>query len=160
MSVELDEFSSFRDDDPIARLIVHYFYPCDHMRDCLKKVREAQKSKMTSEPETSIHELNFLKLWLGTLYAVAEGFQELKLQDDTVAAFVGDENFQNLRRFRNGSFHYQRNPEKLVQFFRGHEHRENWAEALHESLDKYFSDYRINMTVDRILKKTKPERTG
>jgi len=48
----------------------------------------------------------------------------------------------SLRLFRNGTFHFQRDPGKFSQFFAEGHSRLEWAEELHLKLAIFFSRYR------------------
>jgi hypothetical protein len=97
-----------------------------------------------------------LRLWLSTLFAVAEGYKSLDLRDDEIDALLLSPHLENLRHFRNGTFHYQKNPMKQVQFFLGGEERLDWAQQLHEAFDRFFSEYRIKITVENFLAQRGP----
>jgi hypothetical protein len=90
-----------------------------------------------------------MRLWLSTLYVVAEGYQDLKLTDPALEILLADEYLASLRQFRNGTLHYQRDPRKQVQFIT-HE-RFVWAESLHKAFDRFFRDYRIEVAVENAL---------
>ena len=90
-----------------------------------------------------------MRLWLAALFTVAEGYQSLKLQDKEIDCLLASEHLVNLRRFRNGTFHYQRQPEKHLQFFTDGDtttfERVEWAERLHATFDRYFNAYRLEV---------------
>lgn len=50
----------------------------------------------------------YVAYWLAGLYAVVEGWRDLRLSDETVDALISSPHVEHLRRFRNGAFHYQR----------------------------------------------------
>ena len=50
---------------------------------------------------------NFMYYWYGSLYAVVEGFQKLRLSDQSIDALLGSPNVNALRRCRNGAFHFR-----------------------------------------------------
>ena len=55
---------------------------------------------------------------------------------------ITSEHVARLKLFRNGSFHYQRNTKKQVQFFElGDFAALEWAERLHAQLHDFFRDY-------------------
>lgn len=51
----------------------------------------------------------FMSYWYGALYVVVEGYNELHLSDAVVDDLLKSENVELLKRYRNGSFHYQSN---------------------------------------------------
>ena len=79
----------------------------------------------------------YLNFWLSSLYVVAEGFLELKLKDPHLESLIR-ENFDSLRKFRNGTFHFQNEYNKQMQFFGGVDVKLNWAVELHEGFREYF----------------------
>jgi hypothetical protein len=80
----------------------------------------------------------YTSFWLSSLYVVAEGFLELKLVDGIIESLVR-EHIDDLRLFRNGTFHFQTSPHKTAQFFSGGQI--NWAEELHEEFCEFFQAY-------------------
>lgn len=81
-------------------------------------------------------------VWYALLYVVVEGFKELKLSHPAVdECLKNDEYVNQLRRFRNAIFHYQKNPfsEKLLEFLEAEE-SENWIRELNKALEKFFLD--------------------
>jgi hypothetical protein len=53
-------------------------------------------------------QLPYLSYWYGGLYAVVEGWQELGLADVEIDELLQSPHVDALRRYRNGTFHYQR----------------------------------------------------
>ena len=80
----------------------------------------------------------YASLWFALLYVVAEGWKELGLDDDEVTKSIQSAQFQTLRRFRNGVFHYQKEyfDKKATDFFSKDMLR--WATGLHDALSKAF----------------------
>jgi hypothetical protein len=153
--VPFSEFSRFRDDDPIARLIVHYFYPADFLyREYFRLNRALAAQKQRTEQRSS-QEFCCLRLWLAALFTVAEGFQELQLKDKEIDGLLAVGHLNSLRLFRNGTVHYQRRPIKLAQFFRDDSgsrgDRLAWAKLLHQAFDRFQSDYHVEITVRNVL---------
>ena len=72
---------------------------------------------------------------------MVEGFEELGL-DKTKVPEISSEHVAKLRLFRNGSFHFQKDTKKQVQFFqRGDLEALDWAEVLHAQLHAFFREY-------------------
>jgi hypothetical protein len=95
------------------------------------------RSKMRSD-WSRFH--TYYSYWLSGLYVVCEGWRDLKLKDATIDDLI-DKHVDALRIFRNGTFHYQRHPGKLLQFHNGPEIRLNWAEDLHAAFSRFFRQY-------------------
>jgi hypothetical protein len=151
----LDEFFQFDDDDPIARLIVHYFYPADFLYREHRRLSRALAAQKRRTPRRSLQELCCFRLWLAALYTAAEGFQELKPENPEIDALLAVDHLNSLRLFRNGTVHYQKKPMKLVQFFRddggSREDRLAWATLLHQAFARFQSDYRVKIAVRKDL---------
>ncbi len=143
----LEKFNVYRLDDPIARLEVHYFYPSDFVHRDFKRVERALKAQKCRTKWRSSQESCYTRLWLSTLYAVAEGYKELGLKDDEIDKLISLDHFERLRLFRNGTFHFQRKPIKLVQFLSGHGDALAWAERLHKAFEAYFREFSIQNIV-------------
>jgi hypothetical protein len=56
----------------------------------------------------------YLRLWCGCLCTVIEGWEELQLHNDYIDSIVDElrsyGDWKDLKRFRNGIFHYQQDP--------------------------------------------------
>jgi hypothetical protein len=157
----LDEFGRFDDHDPIARLIVHYFYPTDFLyREYLRLNRALAAQKKRTRWRSS-QEFCYLRLWLAALFTVAEGFQELRLQNQEIETLLAVDHLNSLRLFRNGTFHYQKKPMKLAQFFRDDSgitsDRLAWAKLLHAAFAHFQSDYLVEITVKNALAAWQPK---
>lgn len=148
----LEKFDYFRRDDPVARLIVHYYFPTDFIyRDFVRVERSLQRQKRRT-PWRASQETCYMRLWLATLYAVVEGYRSLNLHDPEIDAHLSSSHMDSLRRFRNATFHYQRSADKHVQFVLGPDNRIEWARALHRAFDRYFRDYRIKVIVENAMR--------
>jgi hypothetical protein len=55
-----------------------------------------------------IHLNLYLSYWYAALYVVVEGWTELGLSDETASALLTSPYVADLRRYRNGVFHFQR----------------------------------------------------
>jgi hypothetical protein len=157
-----------RDNDPIMRLSVHYFSAADVMRQNFKKLQRESTSKGKLSRAKRFDYFLYLRVWIGFLYVVVEGFEELPI-GETIIEHGGlfldlTESYENicrlsvlhknsLRLFRNAIFHYQRDPAKILQFLEPNVGRIEWAEELHGQLAQFFSQYRIKRTVVYALQK-------
>ena len=119
------------DDDPIMRLLTHYFEPTDLLRsNYLKLENERQRrGKLSQNKERDL--AMFFRLWLATLFVLVEGFQHKvvvrnlerwrKAYPDInvycssiqhMSAQLGDE----LRGLRNDAFHFNPTPTMTLKF--------------------------------------------
>jgi hypothetical protein len=79
--------------------------------------------------------------WLSALYVVVEGFEALGL-DRTKVPEMTSEHIARLKTFRNGSFHFQKDTKKQMQFFElGDFEALDWAERLHAQLRAFLVHY-------------------
>ena len=80
-----------------------------------------------------------MSYWYGTLYVVIEGWRELQLTDPAVDTLLDSPNVELLRRYRNGTFHFQSKyfDERLTEFM-GERTTVDWTHSLTEAFDSYF----------------------
>ena len=83
----------------------------------------------------------YIAFWLSALHVVVEGFKELKL-DATQVPGLSDPRVDQLRLFRNGCFHYQRDYKKFAPFLSGDLEAFRWAEELHQQFGAFFLKHR------------------
>ncbi len=83
--------------------------------------------------------MHALEVFYGLIYVVIEGFRELRCADETVSVLLAKEDYVDLlRRFRNGVFHYQKDPIDSRLFdFMVREDSEIWVRDIHVALGKY-----------------------
>ena len=75
------------------------------------------------------------------IYLVIEGWQDLGLQDDRIDELLESPYVDKLRRFRNATFHYQKEPlsRKHFEFFGTEEEQtELWLNNLYREFERYF----------------------
>lgn len=66
-------------------------------------------SPRKSEDAFSSHYIHYYMMWTSMVYVVHEGFVELDIQDSKLNAARAKLDLSLLKRFRNGTFHYQPN---------------------------------------------------
>jgi hypothetical protein len=160
-------------DDPIARLSAHYFGTADLMRLNFERLDARRKSGKRLSRAMKYDWNQYLKIWLGFLYVAVEGFLELRISPTMTSRGGQFESLasiaqrieqaitihqDSLRLYRNGTFHYQRDPEKFLQFIVNNE-RLNWAKSLHEDFKAFFSGYRVARTVTWALEENEFEKS-
>lgn len=92
------------------------------------------------------HEANlypWMPYWYAALYVVAEGWQELGLQDAEIDGLLGDPALGLLKRYRNGVFHFQReyHDDRLTEFIAEGAASAQWAGELHDAFSRWFLDF-------------------
>ncbi len=81
----------------------------------------------------------FMSHWYGALFVVVEGYRELGLHDIKVDNLLKSENVELLRRFRNGTFHFQNNyyDNRFVDFWRDSQDTAQWVHNLNLALGEF-----------------------
>lgn len=125
--------------DPIL-MLSEYWLSAEYMRQLthgLKDAWAADQDKHWPKFRT------YAGYWLSGLYVVVEGFQQLKL-DGQMVPEITSEHVKRLKKFRNGSFHFQRSRKKQLQFLQmgaGEWDALDWAERLHAQLETFFLNH-------------------
>ena len=124
--------------DPVLALISNYFFSAKLMRDHAHTIREEVFDKKNTRLKRDF--LVYYGYYLSALWVVVEGFCELNLKDNVIEE-LAKKHGDSLRLYRNGTFHYQRKPDKHVQFHGHPENRMNWVEKLYFELERFFCNY-------------------
>ncbi|HTQ30633.1 MAG TPA: hypothetical protein VMI53_05430 [Opitutaceae bacterium] len=82
----------------------------------------------------------FMALWYGSLYVVIEGWRELGLSDPMIDPFLVSPHVENLRRYRNGAFHFQKEyfDSRFTEIMQDSASSVPWVHQLTEALGEYF----------------------
>lgn len=113
-----------------------------HLRRSLKLPQEnhMQGSVELFEMSKIMSSFAVLSVIYSLIYVVVEGYQELNLKDKNVDDLLSKTDFvAHLKRFRNATFHYQKNPlsEKMLQFISAYQ-SEVWVRQLNSALKRFF----------------------
>jgi hypothetical protein len=119
-----------------------YFLNADFLRDVFMRRIGREQSPADVDFVTSMDDMIALSLWYATVYVVIEGWLEARLTDPELDGLLADDKADDLRRFRNQVFHYQReydNP-KLLEFL-GTNHADaqaatDWIRRTHAALGR------------------------
>ena len=126
--------------DPVLKLAL-YWLSARVVHEHVHEYRETYPDlKGIEEDGHAIEFTTYVSFWLSALYVVAEGYIDLKLSDPNLDGLV-HEHIDSLRLYRNATFHFQKGDNKHIQFHTGSFGRMNWAEDMHASFEKYFSNY-------------------
>ncbi|SRR6266567_4255414 len=90
----------------------------------------------------------YLSYWYAGLYAVCEGWQELKLSDPEIDKLLQSPHKEFLKRFRNGVYHFQADyfdKRFMDALVRGKDF-DKWAESLMLAFARYFDAWIKNQT--------------
>ena len=153
-------YREYLKNDPISRLYAQYFLQADVLFRYHQKLSRERDQKGRLSRNKELDEISLLKLWLASLWVVVDGFQTPPIQKalqewkDTSLDIrihcssikhkltqVGDE----LRVFRNATFHFQASAEKHAKFlqFKSRHEPISWARELHEEFAMLFNEYRV-----------------
>jgi hypothetical protein len=74
------------------------------------------------------------------LYVLIEGWRELRHDDPDVNRLLGSPNVDLLRRFRNGTFHFQKSyfDARFTEFWFSETEAIVWADEIHNAFDAWF----------------------
>jgi hypothetical protein len=124
--------------DPVLRL-AKYWLSARLMHDHAQELREFHPDGLEGLVADGLYSdfQIYLQFWLSALYVVAEGFLELGLSDPKLCRLV-KRHIDALRLYRNATFHFQKKPDKHVQFHDGRAIRLNWALDMHFAFEKFF----------------------
>src|SRR5262249_49144247 len=123
--------------------LYRYFAHAAHMRDLFRRsVSEAQLRRLADDEQGLIGLFystpgQYLLYSYSGLYVVVEGWRDLKLTDSKVEALIASPYVERLKRFRNATFHYQKEivSPKHLQFFGDEEEKtEEWVGQLYDEL--------------------------
>lgn len=117
-----------------------YFIWADRMRWHFDRVLERGQA---DNPNWEIETRLYMSYWYGGLYVVIEGWRELELTNETVDRLLESPNVDLLRRFRNGTFHFQRLyfDTRFMDFIVKGEGIVNWVRELREGFSKCFLNW-------------------
>lgn len=129
--------------------LYRYFANAAHMRDLYRK-------EVSPEWFALAHDglMGFIQFFYSTpglyltysysgIYLVIEGWQDLGLRDPKIDALIASPFVERLRRFRNATFHYQKEPLSLkhLEFFGTDEERtEVWLKQLYAEFSRFFRE--------------------
>lgn len=128
--------------------LYRYFGYAAHMRDLFRKA-------LTRESMPKFNELKDLMLFLCSppgmyllysysgIFLVIEGWRDLKLSDSKIDALLTSPFVDKLRRFRNATFHYQKEPVSMkhLEFFGTEEEKtEEWLNNVYYEFERFFKE--------------------
>jgi hypothetical protein len=120
------------------------------------KLEELFDSTDDSEKISTGDFIAYSSLWYGSLFVVIEGWETLKLKDDTINDLIveHDDLKTLLRRYRNGVYHFQPKllDNRFVAFGSSKDNSYLWAKLLHEEFVRYFSDCLAALPGDQVQK--------
>ena len=117
-----------------------YFIWADRMRFHFDQELGKRGQSVPSTDPPTIEEFMYMSMWYAQLYAVVEGWRELKLRDRKVDGLLDQsEHIELLRRYRNGVNHFQKDYFDLrFTEFVAKENSAAWVRTLNKALSDYF----------------------
>ncbi len=116
-----------------------YFIHADKMKILFEQeLRNIGSNEITFEGSLTNHYL-YLDLWYGMLYVVIEGWIDLKLENFKINKQLEDPILNELKRFRNGIFHFQNNyfDKRFIDFI-SNKNSVKWIRETHDEFSKWF----------------------
>ena len=125
-------------DEPMLSLH-RYFLQANQLRvyfDTRLKAEGAVRVEDDAWPAQRID----LCLWYASLYAVVEGWRELRLTDGVIGDLIDSPNTSLLRRFRNGVVHFQPRywDARFVELMSEGPAAAEWARELNREFGRFF----------------------
>lgn len=142
----------------ISTMALHkYFFWADHMRGLLVNLVKENPFKQVGEilnkqssPQDAHAKLAmiatlgypYMPYFYSGLHVVIEGWKDLGLTDPKIDALLTSSNVDLLRRFRNGSFHYQKDffDIRFMDFLISTD-SDSWIKELRDELSRWFLDF-------------------
>ena len=91
-------------------LALHRYYVwANRMRTHFDALIEEQSRQPRNQATFDIEARMYMSYWYASLYVVIEGWVELKLSDSVIDPLLRSPNVALLKRYRHGTFHYQKN---------------------------------------------------
>jgi hypothetical protein len=130
-------------DDKHIFALHRYFIWADRMRVHFDQVLKAGIETTESKRNFSLDEFLYMSYWYGGMYVVIEGWKDLGLADPEIDNLLNSPNVDLLRRYRNGTFHFQRDywDERFIEFMRDSENPVQWIRELRKQFSRFFLDW-------------------
>lgn len=98
-------------DSPAPLLTLHrYFITADLMRRHTDHyLNKFSPRELSPDSELFPDFFSYMSLWYSTLYVTLDGWQQLRIVDDPLAAALSDTRLRALNDFRNVTFHFRPN---------------------------------------------------
>lgn len=143
-----DEGGAECDERLLLAVLHRHWLAADSIKYHLRRSMRAEPEKDLGLPKELIaagrmqSEFLALSTSYALLWVVVEGYRETGLTDDRIDGLLEREDLADaLRRFRNATFHYQRDPfsSKLMTFLTATESAQ-WVDNLHRAFEQFFTD--------------------
>ena len=130
------------DEAPPEFVLHRYFMHANRMRTSYYELLGTEGPRPLDDP-MGTDQFAFMSLWYGCLYALIEGWVELDLHHPAIDALLESPNVDLLRRYRNGTFHFQRElwSRKVVDFIAEGAASAVWARDLNAAFGQFFLEW-------------------
>ncbi|MCK5588863.1 MAG: hypothetical protein KAI16_00950 [Candidatus Pacebacteria bacterium] len=120
-----------QDINTLHRYYIYAISMKSHFEEILKNEQNTKEQQIMRDM--------YMSLWYGMLYVVVEGWQQLKLTDEKINKLLKSNNIKLLKRYRNGTFHFQKNynDDRFKDFFNEPTTVE-WSRSLNKHLGRWF----------------------
>lgn len=119
---------------------------------------EGLKPRFLSKTAFDFSTFHVIRVWYALLYVVIEGYGKLEATDAKIDELLAEEQMvDSLRRFRNATFHYQKDPipPKLLEFLTAKD-SEIWIRDLNKAFDKWLTkELRIYENLTKLRERVK-----
>lgn len=128
-------------DEKLMSLHRYFAYADQMYKSFNKELNKQIVNWIWKDKISSIKSDMYMSLWYWMLYVVIEWWQALKLKDDIINGLLESKNTDLLKRYRNGTFHYQKiyNDSRFQDFYIEKTTVE-WVRNLHDKFSKWFLD--------------------
>jgi len=120
-----------------------YFIWADRMRLHFDQVLRAKLTAPGSKRGFSIEEFLYMSYWYSGMYVLIEGGRDMELSDPEIDNLLDSPNVDLLRRYRNGTFHFQRRyfDERFLAFMKDGKNTVQWIRELRSQFSRFFLDW-------------------
>lgn len=127
-----------RDEEVLS--LHRYFIWANRMRTHFDELLQMENHAMT--PQGQIESRLYMSYWYAGLYVVVEGWRELGLSDVPIDDLLASPNVELLRRYRNGTFHFQHayNDQRFMELLTEGTDVIAWLRELNQQFGRYFLD--------------------
>jgi hypothetical protein len=117
-----------------------YYIWANKMRIDFENVLRLHNAREISEDRYDVESMLYMSYRYSALYVVIEGWRELNLEDAIITSLLDSPNVDLLRRYRNGTFHFQSNyfDERFIAFIRDGLNSVEWIRNMNREFGRYF----------------------
>ena len=130
-------------EDRYVYTLHRYFIWADRMRVHFDRALRARPQQTGSKQNFNLDEFLYMSYWYGGMYVVIEGWKNLGLSDSEIDNLLDSPNVDLLRRYRNGTFHFQRDyfDKRFIAFMKDGKDSVQWIRELRKQLSRFFLNW-------------------